>query len=77
MMKIAEIVPQADSVLFIKADDGRTGYFDVKPYLDSEVFSPLKNQTEFQKITNGRYFVEWSCGADLSADTLFTKWSAK
>ena len=25
---------------------------------------------EFKKIHNGRYFVEWACGADLSADTI-------
>jgi hypothetical protein len=25
------------------------------------------------KITNGGYFVEWECGADLSADTIEAK----
>ena len=25
-------------------------------------------------ISNGGYFVEWECGADLSADTLEAQW---
>ncbi len=58
-MNIAEIIPQDDCVLFIKSDDGRTGYFDVKPYLDSEVFSTLKDVVEFRKVSNGKYCIEW------------------
>ena len=26
-------------------------------------------------ISNGRYFVEWACGADLSADTIEARWN--
>ena len=26
------------------------------------------------QISNGRYFIEWSCGADLSADTIEAHW---
>jgi len=29
------------------------------------------------KISNGGYFVEWQCGADLSADTIEAKMSEK
>jgi len=29
----------------------------------------LKNAASFQKVKNGGYFIEWECGADLSADT--------
>ncbi len=58
-MNITEIIPQDDCVLLIKSDDWRTGYFDVKPYLDSEVFSPLKDVVEFRKVSNGKYCIEW------------------
>ncbi len=74
-MEITEIIPQDDCVLFIKSDDGRAGYFDVKPYLHSEAFSPLKDAVEFRKVSNGKYFIEWGCGADLSADTIQAKWA--
>ena len=74
-MNIVEIVPQKDHILYVKAEDGRAGFFDVKPYLDSEAFSPLKIEAEFQRVHNGKYFIEWDCGADLSADTIYARWS--
>jgi Protein of unknown function (DUF2442). len=54
----------------VTATDGRVGYFDVSPYLVYEAFEALRDTAEFMKITNGGYFVEWQCGADLSADTI-------
>jgi len=30
----------------------------------------LCSNNNFLKIVNGKYFVEWDCGADLSADTI-------
>ncbi len=73
-MNIAEIIPKDNYKLYIKAEDGKTGLFDVKPYLESEVFAPLKDRTEFERIHNGNYFIEWDCGADLSADTIQARW---
>ncbi|HCB13961.1 MAG TPA: DUF2442 domain-containing protein [Gammaproteobacteria bacterium] len=73
-MNIAEIIPKNNYMLYIKAEDGKTGLFDVKPYLESEVFAPLKDRTEFEQIYNGKYFIEWDCGADLSADTIQARW---
>lgn len=73
-MNIVEIIPQENYVLYVKADDGRTGLFDVKPLLESEAFSPLKDRSEFERVHNGKYFVEWDCGADLSADTIQARW---
>ena len=73
-MNIAEIIPKENHMLYIKADDGQTGLFDVSPYLGSDAFAPLKDRSEFERIHNGRYFIEWDCGADLSADTIQTRW---
>jgi hypothetical protein len=73
-MNIAEITPKEDHVLYVKSDDGRAGLFDVTPFLESEAFEPLKNREEFERIHNGRYFIEWACGADLSADTIEARW---
>jgi len=73
-MNIAEIAPRNNYMLYIKSDEGQTGLFDVKPYLESEAFAPLKDTSEFERIHNGKYFVEWDCGADLSADTIQARW---
>jgi hypothetical protein len=51
-------------------DDGEERVLDIKPYLQDEAFQDLNDISEFAKINNGRYFVEWECGADLSIDTL-------
>lgn len=73
-MRIAEIIPKEDYVLQITAEDGQIGLFDVQPYLESEVFAPLKEKKEFDRVYNGKYFIEWACGADLSADTIEARW---
>ncbi len=57
-------------MLSIVAEDGRVGRFDVSPHLQYEAFEALRDQNEFTKVDNGGYFVEWNCGADLSADTI-------
>lgn len=52
-MRIKELQAEPNWVLFIVADDGRLGRFDVKPYLQYEAFEALRGQNEFVKIING------------------------
>lgn len=73
-MKIRKISPHPDWTLTVFTDDSRIGDFDVKPYLDYEAFMALKSVSEFMKVSNGGYFIEWDCGADLSADTIEAHW---
>jgi len=73
-MNIMEIVPKDNYSLYVEAEDGQAGLFDVVPYLEAEAFAPLKDRSEFKCIHNGRYFIEWECGADLSADTIEMRW---
>jgi len=72
-MNIAQLTPHPDWKFSVVTSDGRTGEFDVRPYLQLEAFEELKDISEFMKIKNGGYFVEWECGADLSADTIEAK----
>lgn len=73
-MRIMELQALPNWVLSLVADDGRVGRFDVSPYLHYEAFEALRDQNEFVKVINGGYFVEWDCGADLSADTIEAHW---
>lgn len=73
-MKIAELRPQENWILSVKTLDGRVGNFDLRPYLGYEAFEELRDPAEFAKVSNGGYFVEWACGADLSADTIEARW---
>jgi hypothetical protein len=43
-------------------------------YLKYEAFEDLRDPNEFMKISNGGYFVEWDCGADLSVNTIEAQW---
>lgn len=73
-MRIAQVTPQDDGMLYVVAEDGRSGYMDVRPYFESQAFAPLKQRSEFVKVRHGGYFIEWDCGADLSADTIEARW---
>jgi len=73
-MIIQNIIPKDNYILHITNENNQTGLFDVTPYLNSEAFSPLKEGDNFTNIHNGKYYIEWDCGADLSADTLEAKW---
>ena len=73
-MRIAELKIQPNWILTVVAEDGRGGHFDVSPYLQDEAFEALQNQSEFAKVINGGYFIEWDCGADLSTDTIEARW---
>lgn len=69
-MRIAEVIPLENHVLLVAPEDGVAGLFDIKPYLKGEAFAPLQDYEEFTAIHNGGYYLEWACGADLSADTI-------
>ena len=73
-MRIKQVTPKDNYYLLIQSENCKQGKFDVKPYLKSEAFADLHSQSEFQKVKNGKYFIEWDCGADLSADTIEAKW---
>jgi len=73
-VRIREVCPQPNWILSVIADDGRVGNLDVAPYLEYEAFEALRDPGEFPKVANGGYFVEWDCGADLSADTIEAHW---
>lgn len=73
-MRIKAVEVQADLLLKITAEDGRIGCLDMKPFLHYEAFSPLHDPGQFLQVSNGGYFIEWACGADLSADTVEARW---
>jgi hypothetical protein len=72
-MMLRSVLANDDGTLTVVRDDGSVGVFDVRPYFELEAFEPLQAAEEFAKVRNGGYFVEWACGADLSADTIAAK----
>ncbi|WP_031438563.1 DUF2442 domain-containing protein [Methylobacter tundripaludum] len=72
-MIIAKVIALPDWTLLVTTTDGKVGLFDVRPYLHYEAFKELRDIAKFMKISNSGYFIEWQCGADLSADTIEAK----
>ena len=75
-MRLVDVRPAEPGVLVVVSDDGRAGRFDVRPYFSSPAFRPLQDSREFERVRNGGYYIEWPCGADLSADTIEARWVA-
>jgi hypothetical protein len=76
MRKMIQLIPKANWTLEITFSDGAVRIFDAKPLLSCEAFQPLHDRALFMSARNGSYYVEWSNGADLSADTLYLEGKA-
>jgi len=60
-----------DFTLDLKFDDGSVRQFDVKPYLDYEVFRELKDQSCFKKARVAFGTMQWPNEQDISPETLY------
>jgi hypothetical protein len=69
--KVIKVQPMQDYMLNLWFANGEQRYFDMKPYLDFEVFKPLKDEKLFDTATTFLGSVTWSNDADLSYDTLY------
>lgn len=49
MLKVKKVNANNDYTLFVELSDGRTGKFDVKPYLEKGVFKQLQDKTILSK----------------------------
>ena len=68
--KVSCVRPLADGVLWVEFADGACGEFDVKPYMESEFFSALKDPAYFQRVQTFFAGVGWPDGQDLGPDTI-------
>ena len=60
-MKIVQVRPQSNWGLVHRRRGWPHGKFDVRPYLADEALEDLRRPSEFEKVLNGGYFVEWDC----------------
>ena len=49
MNKIVKALPLTGGYLQIRMQDGRSGEFDVNPYMNSDFFAALKDDNYFKK----------------------------
>ena len=70
MLKVKKVCTNNDYTLFVELSDGRTGVFDVKPYLEKGVFKQLKDKNYFKLVKPFFCGIVWPNEQDLSADTI-------
>ncbi len=70
MLKVKSVFAHNDYTLSVKFSDGRSGVFDIKPYLEKGVFKQLKDRNYFKQVKPLFCGVAWPNDQDLSADTI-------
>jgi len=73
MNKVISVRPQPEGKVFVEMADGRCGEFDVKPYMNSDFFSGLMNESYFSKVRLVFRGIGWPDGQDLGPDTIAAK----
>jgi len=70
MLKVIKVNANNDYTLTVELSDGRSGKFDVEPYLDKGVFKQLKDKNYFKQVKPFFCGIVWPNEQDLSADTI-------
>jgi len=71
MKKIMAVTANDDFSLDLKFNDGSAKRFDVRPYLDYEVFRELKDPNYFKQVSLAFGTVQWPHEQDISPETLY------
>ena len=71
MKKVVAVKANPDHSLDLRFNDGSLKRFDVTPYLDSGVFTELKDINYFNQVTIAYGTVHWPREQDISPETLF------
>lgn len=73
MRFVKEVHYESDYILSLRFDGGDLRGVDLTPYLDGEVFEPLKNIVYFKtvRVNPDIDTIVWDNGADFSPDFLF------
>lgn len=71
MNKVVSVTANGDFSLDLEFEDGSSRRFDVRPYLDYEFFTELKNPDYFKQVSVAFGTVQWPHEQDISPETLF------
>jgi len=69
--KVVKVQTEEGYMLNLWFSNGEQRYFDMKPYLDFDVFQALKDPKMFNTATTFLGSVTWLNNSDLSYDTLY------
>jgi hypothetical protein len=69
--EVVDVKPEKNYTLHLWFTNGEEGFFDVKPYLDYEVFQALKDEKMFQTVRPFLGTIQWANETDLCPDTVY------
>ena len=69
--EVVNVTPERDYTLHLWFTNGEEGVFDVKPYLEYEVFQALKDEKIFNSVRPFLGTIQWENQADLCPDTVY------
>ncbi|MBN1576481.1 MAG: DUF2442 domain-containing protein [Chitinispirillaceae bacterium] len=70
MIKILEAKPLENHTIAVKLDNGKSGIFDVSPFLDKGIFNELRDIIYFRQVKVHGRSVSWPHSQDFCADTI-------
>jgi hypothetical protein len=69
--RVVNVKPADNYTVQVWFNNGEQGIFDVKPYLDYEVFQPLREEQMFRTVRPFVGTIQWANDADLCPDTVY------
>lgn len=70
MNKVISVQPLANGHLLIEMEDGHSGEFYVRPFMNSVFFRELKDTNYFNQVRLFFRGVGWPNGQDIGPDTI-------
>ena len=67
---VKKVQPLDNHEIYVELLDGRTGIFDLKPYLSHGVFRELQDKSYFQQVDVVFGAVTWPHEQDIAPETL-------
>ena len=78
MQKVIRVAALGGYRIYVEFEDGAAGEIDLGDRLFGPVFEPLRDESEFRKVTVDEFgAVAWPCGADLAPEALYRRLAAK
>lgn len=68
---VKNVLPQDNYLLLLTFENGEIRQFDMKPYLNTGIFSELKDVTLFKTVRKSFDTIEWENQADLDPEILY------
>ena len=73
MSAVKKVEPQDNYFLLLTFENGEQRQFDVKPYLNLDIFQELKDLKLFKTVRTSFDSIEWDNEADLDPELLYNK----